>query len=138
MAWLDVQLKFMNVQLNQFCQKNAMKWAYFFIELLILEIIYYSNWNANRCTTFTLNKWLPWRAWQQQEKYLRKQLKSCLMTKSSKISETFIKFCGMFIFWMINREICIRYADMERKLGEIDRARAIYVHCSQICDPKVK
>ena len=38
---------------------------------------------------------------------------------------------------MINREICIRYADMERKLGEIDRARAIYVHCSQICDPKV-
>lgn len=26
---------------------------------------------------------------------------------------------------------------MERKLGEIDRARAIYVHCSQICDPKV-
>lgn len=34
------------------------------------------------------------------------------------------------------REICTRYADMERKLGEIDRARAIYVHCSQICDPK--
>lgn len=32
----------------------------------------------------------------------------------------------------------MRYADMERKLGEIDRARAIYVHCSQICDPKVK
>ena len=26
---------------------------------------------------------------------------------------------------------------MERKLGEIDRARAIYVHCSQICDPRV-
>ena len=25
---------------------------------------------------------------------------------------------------------------MERKLGEIDRGRAIYVHCSQICDPK--
>ena len=31
----------------------------------------------------------------------------------------------------------IRYADMERKLGEIDRSRAIYVHCSQMCDPKV-
>ena len=27
---------------------------------------------------------------------------------------------------------------MERKLGEIDRARAIYVHCSQICDPRVR
>jgi len=35
------------------------------------------------------------------------------------------------------KEICMRYADMERKLGEIDRARAIYIHCSQICDPKV-
>lgn len=34
------------------------------------------------------------------------------------------------------KEICTRYADMERKLGEIDRARAIYVHCSQLCDPK--
>ena len=34
--------------------------------------------------------------------------------------------------------MCQRYADMERKLGEIDRARAIYVHCSQICDPKVR
>ncbi|RNA33394.1 Pre-mRNA-splicing factor SYF1 [Brachionus plicatilis] len=34
------------------------------------------------------------------------------------------------------KEICMRYAEMERKLGEIDRARAIYVHCSQICDPK--
>jgi pre-mRNA-splicing factor SYF1 len=34
------------------------------------------------------------------------------------------------------KELCIRYADMERKLGEIDRARAIYIHCAQICDPK--
>lgn len=32
--------------------------------------------------------------------------------------------------------MCIRYADMERKLGEIDRARALYAHCSQMCDPK--
>ena len=36
-----------------------------------------------------------------------------------------------------SREMCIRFADMERKLGEIDRARAIYLHCSQICDPRV-
>lgn len=26
---------------------------------------------------------------------------------------------------------------MERKLGEIDRARAIYAHASQFCDPRV-
>lgn len=32
--------------------------------------------------------------------------------------------------------MCLRYADMEKKLGEIDRARAIYIHCSQMCDPK--
>ena len=34
--------------------------------------------------------------------------------------------------------MCLRFADMERKLGEIDRARAIYAHCSQICDPRVR
>ena len=35
------------------------------------------------------------------------------------------------------RDMCLRFADLERKLGEIDRARAIYAHCSQICDPRV-
>ncbi|XP_064355470.1 pre-mRNA-splicing factor SYF1 [Dromaius novaehollandiae] len=35
------------------------------------------------------------------------------------------------------REMCLRFADMECKLGEIDRARAIYGYCSQICDPRI-
>ncbi|KAJ8679446.1 hypothetical protein QAD02_015233 [Eretmocerus hayati] len=35
------------------------------------------------------------------------------------------------------REMCLRFAEMETKLGEIDRARAIYTHCSQISDPRV-
>ncbi|CAF0745903.1 unnamed protein product [Adineta steineri] len=35
------------------------------------------------------------------------------------------------------RDMCLRYADLERKLGEIDRARAIYSHCSQMCDPRI-
>ena len=35
------------------------------------------------------------------------------------------------------REMCLRFADLERTLGEIDRARAIYGHCSQMCDPRV-
>lgn len=35
------------------------------------------------------------------------------------------------------RDMCIRFADLERKLGEIDRARAIYAHCAQMCDPRV-
>lgn len=34
-------------------------------------------------------------------------------------------------------EMCLRFANMERKLGEIDRARAIYAHASQFCDPRV-
>jgi len=33
------------------------------------------------------------------------------------------------------KDACLRYADLERKLGEIDRARSIYTHCSQYCDP---
>ena len=35
------------------------------------------------------------------------------------------------------REMCLRFADLETKLGEIDRARAVYAHASQICDPRV-
>ena len=33
--------------------------------------------------------------------------------------------------------MCLRFAELERKLGEIDRARAVYAHTSQICDPRV-
>ncbi|VDP39338.1 unnamed protein product [Heligmosomoides polygyrus] len=37
----------------------------------------------------------------------------------------------------IGRELSMRYAQMERTLGEIDRARAIFAHASEICDPKI-
>lgn len=30
------------------------------------------------------------------------------------------------------RQMCVRFAEMETKLGEVDRARAIYAHCSQV------
>lgn len=33
-------------------------------------------------------------------------------------------------------KMCLRFAQLERKLGEIDRARAIYAHASQFCDPR--
>ncbi|GAA5954628.1 hypothetical protein JCM10213_002934, partial [Rhodosporidiobolus nylandii] len=33
-------------------------------------------------------------------------------------------------------EMCMRFAALERKLGEIDRARAVYAHASQFCDPR--
>ena len=35
-------------------------------------------------------------------------------------------------------EMCLRFAQLERNLGEIDRARAIYAHASQFCDPRVR
>ncbi|GAA5831647.1 hypothetical protein JCM11251_000780 [Rhodosporidiobolus azoricus] len=34
-------------------------------------------------------------------------------------------------------EMCMRFAQLERKLGEVDRARAVYAHASQFCDPRV-
>jgi len=34
--------------------------------------------------------------------------------------------------------MCLRFAALERKLGEIDRARAIYAHASQFCDPRTE
>ncbi|GAA5881294.1 hypothetical protein JCM16303_000115 [Sporobolomyces ruberrimus] len=33
-------------------------------------------------------------------------------------------------------EMCLRFAALERKLGEIDRARAVFAHASQFCDPR--
>ncbi|KAK5059704.1 pre-mRNA-splicing factor syf1 [Exophiala bonariae] len=33
--------------------------------------------------------------------------------------------------------MCLKFAEMERRLGEIDRARAIYGHASQFADPRV-
>jgi len=34
------------------------------------------------------------------------------------------------------KDTCIKYAKMETMLGEVDRARGIYVHASQFCDPR--
>lgn len=34
------------------------------------------------------------------------------------------------------RTLCLRYAALERRLGEVDRARAIYVHASSLADPR--
>ncbi|GMF25866.1 unnamed protein product [Phytophthora lilii] len=32
--------------------------------------------------------------------------------------------------------LCLKFGQMETKLGEFDRARAIYAHASQFCDPR--
>uniref|UniRef100_A0A7E5A1A3 Pre-mRNA-splicing factor SYF1 n=1 Tax=Panagrellus redivivus TaxID=6233 RepID=A0A7E5A1A3_PANRE len=36
-----------------------------------------------------------------------------------------------------SRDFSLKFAQVERNFGEIDRARAIYAHCSEICDPRV-
>jgi len=36
------------------------------------------------------------------------------------------------------KDMCLRFADMERKLGEIDRARSIFTHGAQYCDPRTE
>ncbi|KAI5305298.1 H(+)-transporting V1 sector ATPase subunit D [Ascosphaera pollenicola] len=35
------------------------------------------------------------------------------------------------------KDMCLKYAEMEKRLGEIDRARAIYGHGAQFSDPRV-
>lgn len=35
------------------------------------------------------------------------------------------------------KDMCMRFASMETKLGEIERARAIYTHAAAFCDPAV-
>ena len=35
------------------------------------------------------------------------------------------------------KDMCLKFAEMERRLGEIDRARAIFGHASQFCDPRI-
>lgn len=40
--------------------------------------------------------------------------------------------------WYCYREMSLNYAELETKLGEIDRARAIYSHGSQMSDPRVR
>ena len=54
---------------------------------------------------------------------------------------TAFNFANMRVIWLclpLIREMCVRFADLERKLGEIDRARAIYMHASQLADPRVR
>ena len=41
------------------------------------------------------------------------------------------------VFRPNDREMCTRFAELERKLGEIDRARVLYMHASQMADPRV-
>lgn len=36
------------------------------------------------------------------------------------------------------KSMCLKYASLEKKLGEVDRARAIYQYGAQFCDPRIE
>merc|ERR1719206_1510241 len=64
---------------------------------------------------------------------LRKAAEIYGVTRTRQIYEKAIETLGE----TDSRTMCIRFAETDSKLGEIDRARAIYSHASQMCDPRV-
>ena len=64
--------------------------------------------------------------------YLRKAAEIYGVTRTRQIYEKAIEILSE----AESRQMCVRFAEMETKLGEIDRARAIYIHASQMCDPR--
>lgn len=65
--------------------------------------------------------------------YLRKAIEFFGLTKSRPIFVDAIESLPE----SDSREMSLKFAQVERNLGEIDRARTIYSHASQICDPRV-
>ena len=47
--------------------------------------------------------------------------------------------CGEFITFilLIKLELEFSYAELEMKIGEVDRSRAIFAHAANICNPDV-
>lgn len=78
---------------------------------------------------------------------------ACAQEDKLKMYYIYISRCGEFFGVTKTREIydkavkqlsdkdlkpiCVRYAALEKRLGEIDRARSIYVYGSQFCDPRI-
>ena len=103
-----------------------------------------------RCLPFTLKEPASLSALLRPVRFTRKPLMSFLTTKPGKSelaielsSSTFFITAGRLHFFcffclLFVREMCLRYAQLEMKLGEIDRARAVYSHGSQFSDPRVR
>ena len=64
--------------------------------------------------------------------YLRKAAEIYGVTRTRQIYEKAIEI----LTEAESRTMCLRFAEMETKLGEVDRARAIFTHASQMCDPR--
>lgn len=71
------------------------------------------------------------------ELYLKKAQEHYGLTKMREVYETAIEADGPH--GLSDKDVkylCMRYAQLEQKLGEIDRARAIFFHASNLADPK--
>jgi len=63
--------------------------------------------------------------------YLKRATENFGVTRTRKIFEKAITLLpDKYV-----KGFCLRYASLEKKLGEIDRTRAIFMHCSQFCPP---
>ena len=82
--------------------------------------------------------------------YLKRAAESFGVTNTREIYEKAIEvlpdtgarwFCDIALIsdqlWNLSRrEMCLKYAQLETKLGEVDRARAVFSHGSQMSDPR--
>ena len=117
--------------------------------LVVFNILFYQYtllWFLNFFTTGTLNLFaschlLFYRAVLAVDKkeqaevyniYLRKAAEIYGVTRTRQIYEKAIEI----LTEAESRTMCLRFAEMETKLGEVDRARAIFTHASQMCDPR--
>lgn len=53
----------------------------------------------------------------------------------SKTREIYTKAVESMKDSQLLKQLCLEFADLEEKLGEIDRSRSIFVHCSKFCNP---
>ena len=60
------------------------------------------------------------------------------MVRLGKEIDDLVAFWVSHVVFLQAKDMCIRYAGVEKRLGEIDRARAVLVHGSQLCDPRTE
>lgn len=106
---------------------------------LFISLWYYVSWKINCISSIN---WIILHQSFVNKKLTLNKIENILhsMIQNAKVIHACVLipiqiFCWNHLYF--RRSMCLRFADLERKLGEIDRARAIYAHASQIADPRV-
>ena len=68
----------------------------------------------------------------QSTSWIKKEVGKCVSGKDRKNLLEYKDY-----LWPALTFFFLRYAELEMKIGEIDRARAIFAHCANICNPDV-